>query len=79
MNETVVEVLEPRNNSVPLTLCVGLTGDFMFERDVQFVVVPEELTTEDVDEQALRKMTIFLYCIAGKFGRAFNLVIVPKP
>ena len=36
-----------------ITLCIGIGGDLILDREVRFAVVAEELTDIPVDQQAL--------------------------
>ena len=52
MNDTVIMVLEEETDS-QITLCIGISGDLILDREVRFAVVAEELTDIPVDQQAL--------------------------
>ena len=52
MNDTVIMVLEEDTDS-QITLCIGIGGDLILDREVRFAVVAEELTDIPVDQQAL--------------------------
>jgi hypothetical protein len=52
MNDTVIMVLEEETDS-QITLCIGIGGDLILDREVRFAVVAEELTDIPVDQQAL--------------------------
>ena len=56
MNDTVVDVQEPDDMPSALSLCVGLTDEFVLDRDVRFVALAEELRSLDINEQALGTM-----------------------
>jgi hypothetical protein len=52
MNETMIMVVE-EDIDRQITLCIGIGGDLILDREVRFAVVAEELTDIPVDQQAL--------------------------